>query len=114
MQDCIKIWLKAYRFKVVGFYPYTSIVQRKICEQSYNHKTEDHDFIEDFGRNIQSKAMELGVSWDNKVVVEIAPEVTTPEYIESNLFVGYKDGIICIGLSVYQPDSYTKQYNQKF
>ena len=111
----MNMWLKADCFKVVGFYPYTSIVQKRICEQSHNYKTEDHDFIEDFGTAIQKQAIDLGVLWDNKVVVEIAAKESNGFFTEeSNLFVGYKDGRISIGLSVWQPDHWTKQYNQKF
>ena len=110
----MSMWLRADRFKVVGFYPYTSIVQRRICEQSHNCINADHEFLEEFGANIKAKAEKLGARWDNKVVVEIAPDKTNEYYTESNLFVGYKDGVICIGLSVWQPDEYTKKYNQTF
>ena len=111
----MQIWLKPDRFKVVGFYPYTSIVQRRILSQSHNFTVKDHDFIQEFGNAIRIKAEELGCRWDNKVVVEIKSN-ETHDYFEqdSSLFVGYKDGVISIGLSVWQPDKWTAKENLKF
>jgi hypothetical protein len=105
----LEFLFRADRFRIVAFYPYTSIVQDRIIEEDYGTDT---IFIK-FANDIKSMAKELGCQWDNKVVVEIQPTDKNSTKI-SSLFVGYKDCIICAGLSVYQPDSYTKKYNQTF
>lgn len=108
-------WLKPENFKVVGFYPYTSSTINRIYTQSHNCKTEEHDFLTEFGNAILDKAIELGCSKDNKIVVEIEFVTSIGDFRKtSNLFVGFYDGIINIGLGVYQPDEYTQKYNQFF
>ena len=107
--DTLEFLFKSDRFRIVGFYPYTSIVQDRIIEEDSGTDT----FFIKFANEIKNKAIELGCQWDNKVVVEIQPTDKNSTKI-SNLFIGYKDCIICAGLSVYQPDNYTKQYNKIF
>ena len=101
-----QFWLKADRFIPVRFYGYTSIVCNTIWEQSHNYKSEEHDMVQAFADIIEAKALALGAIWDNKVVVEIQYQSTAnqPEYVMSNLFVGYKDGRIVIGLGVWMAD----------
>jgi len=110
----IMLWLKPENFKVVGFYPYTSIVTNRILSQGHNHKTPEHDFVEEFGSAIKMKAEDLKCPWDNKVVCEIALIDHMKNSNNSNLFIGYKDGIISIGLGIWQPDSWTAKENKKF
>ena len=105
----LEFLFRADRFRVVAFYPYTSIVQDRIIEEDNGSDT----FFIKFANDIKSMAKELGCQWDNKVVVEIQPTDKNSTKI-SSLFIGYKDCIICAGLSVYQPDNYTKEYNQIF
>jgi hypothetical protein len=105
---CTKFWMKPERFTPVNFYPYTSIVTNIIWEQSHNRITDDHKTIEEFAGKIKSMAEAMGARWDNKVVVEIAYTdlMNNPRYIQSNLFIGYKDGRIVIGLGVWMADSW--------
>ena len=109
------IWLKADYFDIIAFYPYTSIVHMRLLEQNHNYKTEEHDFIQSFADEIWVKAEELGCKRDNKIVVEIKSKVLKDCFnINSSLFVGWHDGQISIGLSMYQPDSWTKENNINF
>lgn len=105
----LEFLFKSDRFRIVAFYPYTSIVQDRIIEEDIGTNT----FFITFANDIKSKAIKLGCQWDNKVVIEIQPTDKNSTKI-SSLFIGYKDCIICAGLSVYQPDNYTKKYNQIF
>lgn len=103
-----KLWLQALYYDVVAFYPYTSVISNRILEQSHNYKTEEHDFIQKFADDIKSKAEELDCEWDNKVVVEIQlrkSKLYNEQRKDSNLFVGYYDGKISIGLGVWLPDA---------
>ena len=103
----LEFLFRSERFKIVAFYPYTSIVQDRLIEEDTGSET----FFTKFANDIKSRAIELGCQWDNKVVVEIQP--IGKEQV-SSLFIGYKDCIICAGLSLWQPDSYTKQFNKYF
>lgn len=100
-------WMNADRFTPVRFYEYTSIVCLSIWEQSFNYVTEEHDMVQQFADIIKHKALALGAKWDNKVVVEIQYNNTSNnnDYLMSNLFVGYKDGRLVIGLGVWRPDA---------
>ena len=106
-------WMKSENMEVIGFYPYTSLVRNVIMEQNHNYITDNHDFIEVLSQEIKDKTLLKGVNWDNKVVVEV--EIMDVFMNKSiRLFFGYKDGVRKIGLSVYQPDHYTKEYNLTF
>jgi hypothetical protein len=111
-----KIWLQAKDFNIVAFYPYTSIVSTTILEQNHNYKTDEHDFIQAFADKIWKKAEALGCRWDNKIVVELSLDKSNHDTfrIDSNIFVGWYDGKISIGLGIWQPDSWTKESNIKF
>lgn len=103
-------WLRSENFIPVKFYPYTSIVTNRIWEQSFNYKITE---IEKFAQEIKSKAIAMGAQWDNKVVVEIAykSQMNKDNFVQSNLFVGYKDGGIVIGLAVWLVDAWIKPQN---
>lgn len=107
-----EMWLQADRFDIVAFYPYTSIIMNALIEQSYNYKTPQHEFLEEFGAKIKEMAIAKGARWDNKVVVEIRYKCPNPngEFVMSNLFVGFKDGIIRIGIGVWMPDKHFGTY----
>lgn len=108
-----KLWMKSINFKPVAFYPYTSLVSNRILEQNHNYQVKDHDFIQKFGDECLELAVKAGAKMDNKVVVELKYINENRHFTKvSNLFVGKYDGIICIGLGVWQPDEYVKQYNQ--
>lgn len=113
-----KLWLQAERYDIVAFYPYTSVVSTRILEQSHNRKTEEHDFIQKFADDIQNKAEKLGCVWDNKVVVEIQlrdlTKIDKDQCKDSNLFVGYYNGKISIGLGVWLPDAPKNTDFEKF
>lgn len=99
-----EMWLQPENFTVVAFYPYTSIVTCPLLEQSHNYKSSSHEFLKEFGEKIKQMVLEKGVIWDNKVVVEIKPYTKIEEAVNSNLFVGFKDGLIRIGLGVWMVD----------
>jgi len=110
----LSLWLKPENFKIVAFYPYTSIICNKILGQDHNYKTEEHDFVQAFADAIALKAKEIGIRMDNKVVIELQFIKSVMPNPCSNIFVGYKDNLRHIGLGVWQPDEYTKESNQKF
>jgi hypothetical protein len=87
---------------VVGFYPYTSLVNVTIMTQQHNYKNEDHDFLEFIGNHFKDKAIGLGCNWDNKVVVQIVyTQKTISNHSEKAfLYIGRKDGIWSLGLGV--------------
>jgi len=113
MSHSFKLWLKPENFKPIMYYPYTSVVINRILEQSHNYITEEHNFLEELWAQLWDKAEKAGAKMDNKIVIEL-------ESIEglglmankkSNIFLGKYDGRVSVGLGMYQPDSYTKQYN---
>ncbi len=114
MKD-LKIWLKPESFNVVGFYPYTSIVTCRILTKELFIKSKNDEFIQKFANEIEAKAIALGCRMDNKVVIEIEYINTFGNFTkQSNLFVGYKDCTIAIGLGIWQPDSWTAEHNKRF
>ena len=112
----IKYWLKPENFEVVAYYPYTSIINLRFLSQSHNYKTVEHEMLNEFGNKIKEMAINKGCRWDNKVVVELKYKNTmlVENSFTSNIFVGFKDGLIHVGLGYYQPDSYTKEHNVIF
>ena len=110
-----KFWLNSNKYKVVGFYPYTSGVDFKLLSQSFNMKTEEHDFLEKFCNEIKNMALAKGVIWDNKVVIEIQPILSRNDRIKaSNVFVGCYDGIWSVGLGVWQDEWLEKNGSNKY
>lgn len=98
-------WIKPSNFKVTAFYPYTSRTRQRLFEQDHNYENEFHDALEQFGSAIKEMALqEIGVKWDNKVVVEIQSIAKEGNPRDTTLFVGFYDGVISIGLSMNQDD----------
>lgn len=109
--------LKAKKYDVVGFYPYTSHILMPILT------SEDHDInpevkrmIIQFFDDVMDMAHEKGCERDNKTVIELRVKPDAYNYVikTSNIFVGYYDGKYSIGFGVFQPDAYTKEYNKQF
>jgi hypothetical protein len=69
---------------------------KELFVQNHNFKTEYHDALKEFGEIIQEEALKQGARWDNKVVVELLLDSKT------TIFVGFKEGLIKIGLDVYR------------
>lgn len=108
--------LKMENFDVVGFFPYTSHVTNVLLSQNHNYKTHYHDLLESFGNEVETAAIAKGCVWDNKVVVKLKPKINprVDEVDSGYLFVGYYDNIWSVGLGVWQPNSWTKEYNKIF
>lgn len=105
-------WLRPERFVPVKFYPYTSIVTHVLYESRQKVTTSEHFYVQHFAKVIKEKVKEMGMEWDNKVVVEIASinMANDPAYKTSTLFIGYKDGRITIGLGVWKTDDSSPHY----
>lgn len=88
-------------YQILAFYPYTSITFNRILQQNYNYKTEEHDLLEEFWNKMWKKAEDLGCHFDNKIVLEIKPTIKGKH---SSLFLGRKDGLISLGLSMTQDE----------
>lgn len=106
-QELLPYWLRNINFespntscKLVRFYKYPSWVMKELFVQNHNYKTEYHDALNEFGKIIQEEAEKQGANWDNKVVVELLLDSKT------TIFVGFKDGLIKIGLDVYYHPEY--------
>lgn len=105
---------------IVAYYPYTTFVQNRLFDVeertiSIREYSEEEEIIINFCNAIMNKAIQAGCKWDNKVAVEISFNNGVGEYSRfGNLFVGHADLTWAIGLSIWQPDSYTQQYNQFF
>lgn len=113
----MRILLNAERYKVVGFYPYTSVVTNRLFETDYDEVNEDEEdvIVKKFFDDAMTKAEALGCHFDNKIAIELQPINNFPEIVKnSSIFVGYKDNRYSVGLSVYQPDSFTSKYNKYF
>ena len=109
------LWLKSTNFEVAAFYPYTSIVCNRILSQDHNYKSDEHDFLEKFGNEVLEMIVQKGLKIDNKIVVELKSKISNDFFcFKSNIFVGFKDGCISVGLGVWQPDAFTKKNNVKF
>lgn len=101
-------------FKVVAFYPYTSVVLCRFMEQSHNCKTEIDEDLDKFFSKYMEIAKKMGAQFDNKVAIELVPKyelVNVGFEKKCHLFLGKYDGKVSVGLGLYQPDSWTKKYN---
>lgn len=112
--------LNLENFKVVEYFPYTSIVTMRIVEQ--------HDlgvfngWLDSLWGSIEKYLWdEHKIMPDNKVAVRLSvkPEVfssrnTSNDFLLGSVYVGCKDGKVSIGFGVWQPDDWTKKYNRKF
>lgn len=117
-KDFLKQFLNFTEFKVVAYYPYTSVVIMRFAEQNYNFKCDIEEELNAFFEKYMQEAEKLGAIRDNKVVIELSPISTFDKnnvnnlfYKSSNIFVGYKDNKVSIGLGVYQPDTFTQAHN---
>lgn len=114
----LKRFLDIENYDVVGFYPYTSIVVNRIIESDYDIKRETDVMLKSFFDGAMMKAELLGCRLDNKIAIELRPIIsknnTLDDMVSSTIFVGYKDGRYSVGLSVFQPDSWTSKHNKKF
>lgn len=110
MMNNFRMWLKADRFEIVAFYPYTSVVQNRILSQNHNYQTEEHEFLNEFHAEILKQADAMSIPQDNKVAYELKYKIdpSVKDYSISNLFLGYKDNIVSLGLAVWQPDGYRR------
>lgn len=103
--------LNLNNFKVTGFYPYTSGTVCRFLEQNHNYKTDEHDFLQEFGAKVKLKAEAKGCHWDNKVVVELTS--TNPSVVTPKIYVGQYDNLWSIGCGVWQ-DEWLKDSNLHF
>jgi hypothetical protein len=94
---------KADKYKIVGFYRYTSVVQDRILTQNHNYKQDTDAYLDEFYNEILRRALVIGCQDDNKIVFELAIAATNPKCNtkSSNLFIGKYDGKVSLGLSVY-------------
>ena len=110
-------WLQIESLKIVGFFPYTTVVTHRILSQNHNYKTDCHDFLNDLWLELLVKAEELNVALDNKIAFkcEIINSWSGLGFCENSpIYIGKYDGVIHIGFGIYQPNNYTKQYNEIF
>ena len=112
--------LNLENFKVVEYFPYTSIVTMRVVEQ--------HDlgvfngWLDSLWDSIEKYLWdEHKIMPDNKVAVRLSvkPEVFSSrnpsnDFLLGSVYVGRKDGKVSIGFGVWQPDDWTKKYNRKF
>lgn len=97
-----KLWLRIENLKPIKFYHYTSCTVYRILSQSFNYKTEEHDFLEELGNKLQMLIQEKGIAWDNKVVIECELDKNRTYIKEmSNIFIGKYDGRWSVGFGVW-------------
>ena len=105
-------------FKIVEYYPYTSIVNLRIVESDRDgHSPFDEWLNSLWGEISEWLREEKNIQPDNKVAVKLVPKdpkLDANAYLNSALYVGYKDNVVSIGMGVWQPDNYTKKYNKTF
>ena len=104
-------------YKIVEYFPYTTIVVERIIEQNHNYPTIFDDFLNELWDEIE-KTLETKhhITPDNKVAVKLVPKERNGRkgFSFGSIYVGRKDGIISIGLGVWQPWDFTKDGNKKF
>ena len=99
MDDLVYL-IRNAKFKIIAFYPYTSYTCDNLLHQSFNFKTPESELLQVFWDKMWLQAEELGCQFDNKIVLEIKPIVNSRK--SSSLFLGNKDGLISLGLSMSQ------------
>jgi hypothetical protein len=104
--------LRAENFDVVGFYPYTTVVQNRLFE-ILHRDAEAQPVLVKFVNEMWEKAEALNCIADNKMAIEVRPNNVKGD-TTSTLYIGWYDGVISIGLSIWQPDAITKNYNKTF
>ena len=60
-------WLKGKNLKIVGFYPYTTVVTHRILEQNHNYKIDCHDFLDKLWSELEEQSKKLNIQLDNKI-----------------------------------------------
>ena len=109
-------------FKIVEYFPYTSIVTLRVVNTSPNYETPFDEWLNSLWREIEKwLEKEIGIMPDNKVAVKLVvkPEVyanreQSNDFLDGCIYVGRKDGVVSIGFGVWQPDDWTKKHNKKF
>ena len=111
-------------FKVVEYYPYTSIVTMRIVETDLFHENIFDKWLKSLWKEIEEwLETEKGIMPDNKVAVKLAVKDDvfsqrkfrpSNDYLGGVVYIGYKDNVVSIGFGVWQPDDWTKKYNKKF
>ena len=105
-------------FKIVEYYPYTTIVNLRIVESDRHGHSPFDEWLNSLWDEISKWLRDEKNIWpDNKVAVKLVPKdpkLDANAYLNSALYVGYKDNVVSIGLGVWQPDNYTKKYNKTF
>ena len=105
-------------FKIVEYYPYTSIVNLRIVESDRDgHSPFDEWLNSLWGEISEWLREEKNIQPDNKVAVKLVPKdpkLDANAFLNSALYVGYKDNVVSIGMGVWQPEEYTKKYNRTF
>lgn len=94
-----KLFFNHNDWNVTAFYPYTSMVADQLCEQSWNHTTDDDAFLDELWKVMWAKAEALGCVLDNKVVIRLMKQTN---FCISTLYLGRYDGKISLGLSMMQ------------
>lgn len=106
------------RFDIVEYYPYTSIVYLRIVESDRDGHSPFDEWLNALWDEISKCLREEKNIWpDNKVAVKLVPKdpkLDANAYLNSALYVGYKDNVVSIGMGVWQPEEYTKKNNKTF
>ena len=105
-------------FKIVDYYPYASIVNLRIVESDRDGHSPFDEWLNFLWDEISKWLREEKyIEPDNKVAVKLVPKdpkLDANAYLNSAIYVGYKDNVVSIGMGVWQPDDYTKKYNKTF
>ena len=106
------------KFDIVEYYPYTSIVNLRIVESDRNGHSPFDEWLNSLWDEISKwLRVEKNIWPDNKVAVKLVPKdpkLDANAFLNTALFVGYKDNVVSIGMGVWQPEEYTKKYNRTF
>lgn len=106
------------RFDIVEYYPYTSIVYLRIVESDREGHSPFDEWLNSLWDEISKwLRVEKNIWPDNKVAVKLVPKdpkLDANAFLNSALYVGYKDNVVSIGMGVWQPEEYTKKYNKTF
>lgn len=106
------------RFDIVEYYPYTSVVYLRIVESDRDGRSPFDEWLNSLWDEISKwLRVEKNIEPDNKVAVKLVPKnpkLDANAFLNSALYVGYKDNVVSIGMGVWQPGEYTKEYNRTF
>lgn len=106
------------RFDIVEYYPYTSIVYLRIIESDREGHSPFDEWLNSLWDEISKWLKKEKNIWpDNKVAVKLVPKdpkLDANAFLDSALYVGYKDNVVSIGMGVWQLEEYTKKYNKIF